>query len=54
MTTVARRDGNGFVLDGAKCMVALAAASEHTPGMGGERQLRPASTDFCSRATRRG
>ena len=28
MTTVARRDGNGFVLDGAKCMVALAAASD--------------------------
>jgi acyl-CoA dehydrogenase len=28
MTTVARRDGNSFVLDGAKCMVALAAASD--------------------------
>ena len=28
MTTVARRDGNSFVLDGAKCMVALAATSD--------------------------
>ena len=28
MTTVARRDGNSFTLDGAKCMVALAAASD--------------------------
>jgi len=28
MTTLARRDGNSFVLDGAKCMVALATASE--------------------------
>jgi acyl-CoA dehydrogenase len=28
MTTVARRDGNNFVLEGAKCMVVLAAASE--------------------------
>jgi acyl-CoA dehydrogenase len=28
MTTVARRDGHSFVLDGAKCMVALAAASD--------------------------
>ena len=28
MTTVARRDGNSFTLDGAKCMVALAATSE--------------------------
>jgi len=28
MTTLARHDGNGFVLDGAKCMVAVAAGSE--------------------------
>jgi acyl-CoA dehydrogenase len=28
MTTVARRDGNSFVLDGAKCMVALADTSD--------------------------
>ncbi|MFZ1122240.1 MAG: acyl-CoA dehydrogenase family protein [Candidatus Binataceae bacterium] len=28
MTTVARRDGNSFTLDGTKCMVALAAASD--------------------------
>ena len=28
MTTVARRDGNSFVLDGAKCVVPLAAASD--------------------------
>lgn len=28
MATVARRDGNSFVLDGNKCMVALAAASD--------------------------
>jgi alkylation response protein AidB-like acyl-CoA dehydrogenase len=28
MTTVARRDGKGFTLDGVKCMVALAATSE--------------------------
>ena len=28
MTTVARRDGNSFILDGTKCMVALAAASD--------------------------
>jgi acyl-CoA dehydrogenase len=28
MTAAARREGNGFVLDGAKCMVALAAESE--------------------------
>jgi alkylation response protein AidB-like acyl-CoA dehydrogenase len=28
MTTVARRDGNSFVLNGAKCVVPLAAASD--------------------------
>ena len=36
MTTLARREGNGFVLNGAKCMVALAAASDTLLVCGGE------------------
>ena len=32
MTTVARRDGNGFVLNGAKCMRAARRRVRHAPG----------------------
>ena len=55
MTTVARREGNSFVLNGAKCrMVALAAASDTLLVWAASANYDRVDGFSSRRATRRG